>query len=64
MQKRVEQELIFTPKPGATPDEVMQVLRLVMFQNYPEELRTRENLTTLFNKLPEQAQRHFEVKDP
>ncbi len=61
--KNPNQVLIFSPQPNATADEVMEVLKLVMFQTYPAELRTEENLTTLFNKLPANVQRHFQVKD-
>lgn len=53
--------LIFEPKPGATPDEVMEVLKLFTFQTYPKELKTRENMMALFDKLSENAKRHFNV---
>ena len=56
--------IIFEPKPGATPDEVMQVLRMFVFQTYPPELRTRENMLALFDKLPETAKRHFQIEYP
>ena len=64
MKKRIDQALIFSPKPNATPDEIMEILRLFVFQSYPPELRTQKNLTTLYNQLPENARRHFQVKDP
>jgi hypothetical protein len=54
--------LIFDPKPGATPDDVMQILKLFTFQTYPQELRTKENLMALFDQLPDTAKKHFEVK--
>jgi hypothetical protein len=54
--------LIFDPKPGATPDEVMDVLKLFTFQTYPAELKTRENMLTLFDTLSPRAKRHFQVK--
>ena len=54
--------LIFDPKPGATPDEVMEVLKLLSFQTYPAELKTRENMLTLFDTLPTGAKRHFQIK--
>jgi hypothetical protein len=63
MTKRPNQVLVFSPQPNATADEVMEVLKLVMFQSYPAELRTEENLTALYNKLPTNVQRHFQVKD-
>ena len=54
--------LIFDPKPGATPDEVMDVLKLFTFQTYPTELKTRENMLSLFDSLPIRAKRHFQIK--
>ena len=56
--------LIFEPKPGATPDEVMQVLRMFVFSTYPPELRTRANMLALFDTLPEYAKRHFQIQYP
>lgn len=54
--------LIFEPKPGATPDEIMEVLKLVVFQSYPPELKTRDTMLGLFDQLSPSAKRHFEVK--
>lgn len=54
--------LIFDPKTGATPDEVMDVLKLFTFQTYPNELKTRENMLTLFDSLSPGAKRHFQIK--
>ena len=62
MNKRVDQVLIFSPQPNATIDDVMQILKLFAFQTYPPELRTRENLTKLYNELPDGTKRHFQVK--
>jgi hypothetical protein len=56
--------LIFEPQPNATPDEVMQVLRMFVFQSYPPELRTKEKMLTLFDELPTEAKRHFKVQTP
>lgn len=64
MSKKVNQIVIFSPQKGATADEVMQVLKLLAFQTYPPELKTETNFTVLFNKLPPEAQRHFQLKDP
>jgi len=54
--------LIFDPKSGATPDEVMDVLKLFTFQSYPNELKTRKNMLTLFDSLSPRAKRHFQIK--
>jgi hypothetical protein len=59
---KTDRILIFDPKPGATPDEVMEVLKLFTFQTYPAELKTRENMLILFDSLPSGAKRHFQVK--
>ncbi len=58
---KIDRVLVFEPKSGATADEVMEVLKLFTFQTYPAELKTRENLRTLFDQLPENAKRHFNV---
>lgn len=54
--------LIFDPKPNASPDDVMEVLKLFTFQTYPEKLKTRENMMVIFDQLSPSAKRHFEVK--
>lgn len=56
--------LIFEPQPNASPDEVMQVLRMFVFQSYPPELRTKEKMLSLFDQLPPDAKRHFKVQSP
>ncbi len=61
MKPKTDRVIIFDPKPGANPDDVMQVLKLFTFQTYPQELRTRENLMTLFDQLPDTAKRHFNI---
>lgn len=62
--KRTEQVLIFEPQPNATADEVMEILKLSMFQTYPPELRTKENMMAIFNGLSAGAKRHFKIKNP
>ena len=54
--------LIFSPQPNATADEVMQVLAMFAFQTYPPELKTKENMLAIFDKLPQSAKRHFKVE--
>jgi hypothetical protein len=53
--------LIFDPKPNATADEVMEIMKLSMFQTYPPELRTRENMLDIFDNLSDKAKRHFKA---
>ncbi len=55
--------LVFDPQPNPTNEEIMQILKLLMFQSYPPEVRTPDNLMLLFNKMPQSAKRHFQVKD-
>jgi len=55
--------LIFDPKPKATADEVMQVLRMFVFLTYLPELRTKENMLAFFDQLPPEAKRHFRVDE-
>jgi hypothetical protein len=59
---KTDRILIFDPKPGATPDEVMEVLKLFAFQSYPDQLKTRDNMLILFDALPTGAKRHFQIK--
>ena len=56
--------LIFDPQPNATPDQVMDVLKLFVFQSYPPELRTKEKLFEAYKALPRDAQRHFKLESP
>jgi hypothetical protein len=60
--EKITQILIFSPKPNATPDEIMEILKFLFFQTYPPELRTRENMLGVYNQLSEGAKRHFKVQ--
>lgn len=53
--------LIFSPQPNATPDEIMEVLKLFAFMSYPVEIKTEANMILLYNQLSEGAKRHFKV---
>jgi hypothetical protein len=55
--------LVFNPQPNATPDEIMQVLKVFTLHTAPPELRTTENLFKIFDSIPTAAQRHFTVKE-
>jgi len=63
MEPKSEKILIYAPQPNATPDEIMQVLKLVMFQSYPTMYKTQERLESLYNHLPEGARRHFKLQE-
>jgi len=53
--------LVFSPQPGATLDEVMEILNFLFFQTYSPELKTRENLMASYEKLSPTAKRHFKL---
>jgi hypothetical protein len=59
----VRKELIYCPQPNATPDEVLQVLKVFTYSTLPEHMRTDEVLQSIYKSLPENAQRHFKVKE-
>lgn len=56
--------LVYDPQPDVTNDEMAALLNMVMFQTYPPELKTRENMLILFDKLPKGAKRHFKIHKP
>ena len=59
----MKHRLIYSPQPNATPDEVLQVLKVFTHGTLPEPLRTNETLFEIYESLPENAKRHFKVKD-
>jgi hypothetical protein len=54
--------LIYLPQPNATPDEVMQVLKIFTFSTLPPELKTTDRLFEIYKSLPDNAKRHFRVE--
>lgn len=63
METKPDKILIYSPQPNATPDEIMQVLKLVMFQFYPITSKTPERMEALYNHLPDEAKRHFLLQE-
>jgi hypothetical protein len=53
--------LIYAPQPNATPDEVLQVLKVFSVHTLPDNLRNGETLMTVYSTLPPDAQRHFKI---
>lgn len=53
--------LVYDPKPNATPDEVLQVLKVFTLPSYPKQLQTTERLFKIYDELPPEAKRHFKV---
>ena len=56
-------ELIYSPQPNATPDEVMQVLKLFAYTTHPPSVKSHEGMFAIFDTLPPEAKRHFKVKE-
>lgn len=54
-------ELVYSPQPNATPDEVMQVLRLFAYTTYPPKIKSKAGMFEIYNSLPDNAKRHFKV---
>jgi hypothetical protein len=56
-------ELIYAPQPNATPDEIMQVLKLFAYTTYPPEHKSSETLFKIYDSMSIGAQRHFRIKE-
>ena len=59
----MRKKLIYSPQPNATPDEVLQVLKVFTYSTLPESMKTDEVLFGIYKSLPNNAQRHFTVKE-
>jgi hypothetical protein len=53
--------LIYAPQTNATPDEVLQVLKVFTVTTLPQGMGTNELLMGVYKTLPPEAQRHFKV---
>jgi hypothetical protein len=53
---------IYTPQPNASPDEVLQVLKMFTVMSLPPALQ-EEMYNNVYEKLPETAKRHFKVQE-
>lgn len=56
-------DLIYSPQPNATPDEVMQVLKLFAYTTYPPSHKSQDGMFAIYDTLPPEAKRHFKVKE-
>jgi hypothetical protein len=54
-------KLIYTPKEDITVYELALLLKIFTFGTLPTELRTVPMLFEIYNSLPPQAKRHFQV---
>lgn len=59
----MRKSLIYSPQPNATPDEVMEVLKVFTYTTLPPNLRTMNGLEKVYNMLPDNAKRHFKLKE-
>jgi len=55
--------LIYAPQTNATPDEVLQVLKVFSVQTLPKNLRNGESLMKVYETLPQEAKRHFKIEE-
>jgi len=55
--------LIYSPQPNATPDEIMQVLKVFTVATLPGNIKTEKTLLGVYNSLPRSAKRHFKVNE-
>jgi hypothetical protein len=53
--------LIFSPQPNATPDEIMQVLKVIIIPLSP--YTTEDVLMEAYEALPPEAKRHFKIEE-
>lgn len=58
-----EKKLVYSPQPDATPDEVLEVLKVFTVATLPEPLKTTETLFGVYKSLSPKAQRHFKLMD-
>ena len=55
--------LVYSPQPKASTDELMQVLKVFTYSTLPTELKTGDVLFKLYDELTPEAKRHFKVID-
>jgi hypothetical protein len=60
---KMKRHLIYAPQPNATPDEVLQVLKVFTVGTLPEPMRTEQMMLGVYESLPENAKRHFKIKE-
>ena len=58
----MKRHYIYTPQPDATPDEVLQVLKMFTVMSLPPALQ-EDMYQSVYEKLPENAKRHFKVQE-
>lgn len=53
--------LIYSPQPNATPDEIMQVLKVFTVYTLPNV--DERTVMTVYDSLSPEAKRHFTIKE-
>lgn len=57
-----KQHFIYNPQPNATPDEVLQVLKMFTVMSM-RPMFQEKMYQKVYDKLPENAKRHFKIKE-
>lgn len=55
--------IIYSPQTNASPDEIMQVLKVFTIATLPEHMKTESMLFGVYNSLPDNAKRHFRIME-
>ena len=61
-KQQIIQQIIYTPQPNATPDEVLQVLKMFTVMSMHPAVKA-SMYKKVYASLPENAQRHFTIKE-
>jgi hypothetical protein len=59
----MRKDLIYSPQPNATPDEILQILKIFAYTTYPPSRKSNEGLFVVYESLPPEAKRHFKIKE-
>lgn len=59
----MKKQYIYTPQPNATPDEVLQVLKMFTVSSMHPAIRS-DLYSQVYDSLPENAKRHFKIENP
>ncbi len=58
----MKKHFVYDPQPNATPDEVLQTLKMFTVMSMPHTFQA-EMYEIVYDKLPENAKRHFKIKE-
>lgn len=53
--------MVYSPQPNATPDEVMQVLKVFTVASLPDTVDKEQVMLNVYETLPDTAKRHFRI---